>query len=70
MYSSEYKKVELEGGGFGYITPSEKITVCAETDTCDEKYIRDGFITVTPLKYDVTDYEHLARISAYIEKTY
>ena len=70
VYSSEYKKVELEGGGFGYVTPSEKITVCTETDTCDEKYIRDGFITVTPLKYDVTDYEHLAKISAYIEKNY
>ena len=70
VYSCDYKKLDGEDGRIGYITPSDKITVCAETDTCDEKYIRDGFITVTPLKYDVTDYEQLARISAFVEKNY
>ncbi|MBR6006945.1 MAG: 5'/3'-nucleotidase SurE [Clostridia bacterium] len=70
VYANDYERVELEDGGVGYITPSNKITECAENDTSDEKYIRDGFVTVTPLKYDVTDYERLAKISAYIEKNY
>ncbi len=70
VYSCDYKKLDGEDGRIGYITPSEKITVCSENDTCDEKYIRDGYITVTPLKYDVTDYEQLARISAVVEKNY
>lgn len=70
VYENDYQVVELEDGGVGYVTPSVKLTECCETDTSDEKYIRDGFITVTPLKYDVTDYEQLARISAYVEKNY
>lgn len=70
VYSGEYKKLDQEDGRVGYVTPSEKLTVCSETDTSDEKYIRDGFVTVTPLKYDVTDYEQLARISAFVEKNY
>lgn len=70
VYSSDYRRVEAEDGRVGYITPSEKITVCLPTDTSDEKYIRDGFVTVTPLKYDTTDYEQLARIAALAEKNY
>lgn len=70
FYADEYEKVELEDGGIGYRTPSEKITECPECDTSDEKYIRDGFVTVTPLKYDITDYEQLAKIAHIAEKNY
>lgn len=70
FYADEYEKVELEGGAVGYRTPSEKLTECHECDTSDEKYIRDGFVTVTPLKYDITDYEQLAKIANIAEKNY
>lgn len=70
VYADGYTRVELDSGGEGFITPSEKLTECPENDTSDEKYIRDGFITVTPLKYDITDYEHLARIASLVEKNY
>ena len=70
VYANDYKRILLEDGTEAFITPSDKITVCDENDTSDEKYIRDGFITVTPIKYDVTDYEQLARISAFAERNY
>ena len=49
---------------------SNKLTSCAEHDTTDEKFVRDGFIAVTPLKYDITDYERLEQIAAFAERTY
>ncbi len=70
VYADEYERVELEDGGAGYVAPSVKMTECAEDDTTDEKFIRDGFVTVTPLKYDTTDYEQLARIVSHVEKNY
>lgn len=70
VYADGYERVVLEDGTEGFVTPSEKITECPQNDTSDEKYIREGFITVTPLKYDITDYEQLAKIASLVEKNY
>ncbi len=70
VYTNEYRRVILEDGSEAFVDCSKKVTVCAENDTSDEKLIRDGFITVTPIRYDVTDYEQLARITAAVERDY
>ena len=70
IYPIAYIEIKDENGSIGYKTPSNKLTSCAEHDTTDEKFVRDGFIAVTPLKYDITDYERLEQIAAFAERTY
>lgn len=70
IYPITYTETTDEDGRTGYRTPSNKLTDCGEHDTTDEKFVRDGFIAVTPLKYDVTDYQRLEQIAAIAEKTY
>ena len=70
VYAEVYEQITDEDGRVGFRTPWQKLTPCPEDATTDEKLIRDGFVTVTPLKYDITDYEQLARIAAHIEKSY
>ncbi len=59
-----------DDGKLRYYARSVKLTQIDEEDTSDEKFVRDGFITVTPLKYDYTDYERMAIIKERIERDY
>lgn len=70
VYPIAYKQVEDEKGRTGLKINSVKLTVCAPEDTTDEKYIRDGFITVTPLKYDAADHDRLAAVSRIMERNF
>lgn len=70
VYPISYKQIEDEDGGIGLKINSTKLTVCAPEDTTDEKYIRDGFITVTPLKYDIADHDRLAAVSQIMERDF
>lgn len=43
-------------------TPSEKLTQCAPDAQNDERYVRDGYAVVTPLHFDLTDYQYLSKM--------
>lgn len=70
IYPIAYKQIEDETGAIGLKINSTKLTSCAPDDISDEKYIRDGFVTVTPLKYDTADYDRFAAVSQIMERDF
>lgn len=59
-----------ENGETLYRARSVKLTELPENDTSDEKFVRDGFITVTPLIFDHTDYSRMAKIAPVLERNW
>lgn len=49
----ENDEVDVRDGSMELKIVSLKLTECDEGDTSDERFVRDGFIAVTPLKYDI-----------------
>ena len=45
----------IEDGRTAYYVRPGKLTVCREDDDTDEKAMRDGYVVITPLTYDITD---------------
>lgn len=66
-YPIAYDEVLEQDGRIGLKISSVKLTECADEDLTDEKFIRDGYITVTPLKYDITDYARLQEVKRIAE---
>lgn len=69
-YPIRFDEKPDDDGKVHYYARSVKLTEIDVDDTSDEKFVRDGFITVTPLKYDHTDYDHMARIKERIERDF
>ncbi|MCH5278979.1 MAG: 5'/3'-nucleotidase SurE [Christensenellaceae bacterium] len=69
-YPVKYDEVDAQDGRMELKIVSLKLTECYESDTTDEKLVRDGFISVTPLKYDITDYARLEMMKRVIEKDF
>ena len=59
QYSLRYKPESTEDGKTYYSVTSVKLTECADDDTTDERFVRDGYVVVSPLTYDLTDNAHL-----------
>ena len=59
-----------DGAPDGLLSSSLKLTVCGENDTTDEKRVRDGYIAVTPLTYDLTDYRRMETVKNLIERDF
>lgn len=70
VYPVAFDEVRCDDGVVRYKSNGKKLTVCSEEDTSDEKYVRDRFITVTPLKYDETYYRLLSEIKPVIERNF
>ena len=60
----DYKHAQFtDPSGLKYFwTPSGKLTECAEEDTTDEKWVREGYITLTPIHYDIACYAYMEKI--------
>lgn len=69
-YPIEFTERVDENGEKLYFAKSTKLTVTPDGDTSDEKFVRDGYITVTPLVYDYTDYERMQKIKTNIERDF
>lgn len=52
-YSITYEEKEDDNGEPAYFVKSSKLTVCDDMDY-DEKCVCEGYVTVTPLTYDLT----------------
>ena len=58
-YSITYEEKVDENGDPAFFVKSQKLTVCEDMDY-DEKCVSEGYVTVTPLKYDITDHAALS----------
>lgn len=60
----DYKHAQFtDPSGLKYFwTPSGKLTECAEEDTTDEKWVREGYITLTPIHYDIACYAYMEKM--------
>ena len=56
-------------GRIAYKVRSEKLTKCCEPYDTDEKLMREGYVVITPLTYDITDYSRMERAKAMFEET-
>lgn len=70
VYPLEFAEIKDSYGEILYQARSTKLTECGEDEKSDEKFVRDGYITMTPLKYDITDYNHLKNIEKFVERDF
>lgn len=69
-YALTYDEERGEDGRIAYRVHSEKLTECKEDDDTDEKMMRDGFVVVTPLTYDLTEYGRMGKAKAMFERDF
>ena len=67
-YEITYDEKEDEEGNTAYFVKSAKLTECNDLDY-DEKCVSEGFVTVTPLTYDLTDHAALPAVKK-LERDY
>lgn len=70
VYHLKYIESFDDDGRTCYTVRSEKLTECGENEETDEKMMRDGFVVVTPLTYDITEYETFDRAKNMFERDY
>ena len=54
-YELKFDEILEPDGRLAYRVRPGKLTECAEDDDTDEKAMRDGYVVITPLTYDITD---------------
>ena len=59
-YELVYNEIPEPDGGLAYTVKSIKLTEC-DDDDFDEKCMADGYVVLTPLTYDLTDYADLGK---------
>lgn len=69
-YPLKFTEIITDQGEKRYKAQSTKLTCVLPDDDSDEKLVRDGFITVTPLIYDYTDYQHMKAIKKVVERDF
>lgn len=67
-YELRYDETKEPDGRTAYSARRGKKTICAEDDITDEKAVRDGYVVVTPLTYDVADRERFGHAKRLFEK--
>lgn len=60
-YDLTYSEMQEPDGGIAYVVNSVKLTCCEDAEY-DEKCMADGFVVLTPLTYDLTDYRNMAAV--------
>lgn len=60
LYKNVYVEKELDGSEIGYKLESQLID--NDEEATDVKYFKEGYITITPLHYDLTNYKILKGI--------
>lgn len=67
-YTLRYDEETEEDGRIAYRIRLGKITEVAEDEGSDERFIRDGFVTVTPLTYSFADKSRMSRARMIFER--
>jgi 5'-nucleotidase len=65
LYEDRYKEISRNGDEVTYIT-NGIINECYDEGT-DVHFLRDGYVTLTPLQYDLTDYNKLKELKNFID---
>ncbi len=61
-YENTHACFEAPGGMKYFFAPFGKLTEVSEHDDNDEKWIRDGYVTLTPIHYDITCYSYMGKM--------
>jgi len=67
-YDLVYDEIPEPDGGLAYKVKSIKLTDCRD-DAYDEKCMKDGYVVLTPLTYDITDYANMKGVKL-LERDY
>jgi 5'-nucleotidase len=65
LYEDRYKEIGRNGDEVTYIT-NGIINECYDEGT-DVHFLRDGYVTLTPLQYDLTEYNKLKELKNFID---
>jgi 5'-nucleotidase len=65
QYKASYDERTDPYGRRYYWTPSDKLTKCEPGEDTDESWIRDGYISLTPLTVDIADYKCMLNMREY-----
>lgn len=66
-YHLAFTEEQDDTGRTAYRVRSEKLTACDDSDETDELFMRKGFVVITPLTYDITDYACIDRAKKLFE---
>ncbi len=69
-YELRYIETIDAEGNTAYSVTSKKLTECAECEDTDERYMRDGYVVVTPLTYDLTAYDCFGMVKKLCERDF
>lgn len=67
-YETRYNEELLPDGRIAYTVKPGKLTVCGEDEDTDESRLREGYVVVTPLTYDITDHSRIGKAKAMFER--
>lgn len=67
-YETKYNEEVLPDGRTAYTVKPGKLTVCDPGEDTDEGRMREGYVVITPLTYDITDYSRLGRAKTMFER--
>ena len=67
-YELRFDEVVQEDGRIAYYVRPGKTTVCSETEYTDERAMREGYVVITPLTYDITDYKRIDKARRLFER--
>ena len=51
-----------------YWIPAGRLTKCLGSEDNDERWVNEGYVSITPLKTDLTDYERIEKYRAVFRK--
>ena len=66
-YELRFDERTGEDGRIEYFVRPGKLTICEEGEVTDESAMREGFVVITPLTYDITEYSRLEKAKALFE---
>ena len=67
-YEIPFNEEVTPSGRIAYTVRAGKLTVCEPDEDTDENRMMQGYVVVTPLTYDITDYRLLAKAKAMFER--
>ncbi len=62
QYDYEHAQFTDPSGLKYFWTPSGKLTECAEGEDTDERWVREGYVTLTPIHYDIACYAYMEKM--------
>ena len=67
-YDLRFDEMTGEDGRIEYYVRPGKLTICSETEYTDERAMREGYVVITPLTYDITDHKRFDKAKRLFER--